>query len=165
MWKKFEKYDFKNYYSYRIHMVAWYEIALMWMPQKLTNMKNQRCPRWCLIAWWYQTINCTSIGQALCRRMVSLGHNELTHLSLVPHICVESGQHWFYSAYSVPNHQYLNQRCVIVRRTLKNKLQWNFNQNTKLFIHENASENIAAKWRPFCPGGRWVKHQPNLFIT
>ena len=25
------------------------------------------------------------------------------------------------------------------------KLQWNFNQNTKLFIHGNASENIVCK--------------------
>ena len=26
-----------------------------------------------------------------------------------------------------------------------NKLQWNFNQNIKLFIHENASENIICE--------------------
>ena len=25
-----------------------------------------------------------------------------------------------------------------------NKHQWNFNQNTKLFIHENATDNIAC---------------------
>ena len=25
----------------------------------------------------------------------------------------------------------------------RNKLQWKFNQNTKIFIHENASENIV----------------------
>ena len=37
---------------------------------------------------------------------------------------------------SVPSH-YLNQCCLIVNWTL----QWNSNQNTKLFIHENAFEN------------------------
>ena len=30
-----------------------------------------------------------------------------------------------------------------VNWTLRNKLQYNFNQNTKRFIHENASENIG----------------------
>ena len=29
--------------------------------------------------------------------------------------------------------------------TLRNKLQWNFNQNTKFFIPENASENIVCE--------------------
>ena len=28
---------------------------------------------------------------------------------------------------------------------LKNKLKWNFNQNTKIFIHENTSENIVCE--------------------
>ena len=38
---------------------------------------------------------------------------------------------------------YLNQCCVIVNWTLRNKLQWNFSQNTKIFIHGNASEHIV----------------------
>ena len=68
-----------------------------------------------------------------------------THFPLVPHICIsESGQHWIRQwlvAYSAPSH-YLNQCWVIVNWTLMNKLQQNFNQNTKHFIHKNASENI-----------------------
>ena len=72
----------------------------------------------------------------------------LTHLPLVPHICIsETGQHWFrwwLAAYSAPSH-YLNQYWIIVNWTLRNKLQWNFNKKTKLFIHENASENIICK--------------------
>ena len=44
----------------------------------------------------------------------------------------------------MPSH-YLNQCCDIVNWTLRNKLQWNFNQNTKLFIHANASENIICE--------------------
>ena len=62
--------------------------------------------------------------------------NRLTHLPLVLHICVSKlGQHWFVQwlvAYSAPSH-YLNQCWVIVNWTLRNKLQWNFNQNAKLF--------------------------------
>ena len=40
---------------------------------------------------------------------------------------------------------YLNQCWFIVNRTLGNKLQWNFNQNTKPFSHENAFENIFCE--------------------
>ena len=37
----------------------------------------------------------------------------------------------------MPSH-YLNQCWCIVNWNLRNKLKWNFNQNTILFIHENA---------------------------
>ena len=40
----------------------------------------------------------------------------------------------------------------IVNWTLGNKLQWNSNQNTKLFIHENAFENIVCEMAAFCLG-------------
>ena len=48
---------------------------------------------------------------------------------------------------------YLNQRSDIVNWTLRNKLQWNLNQNTKLFIHENASENIICEMLPILSRG------------
>ena len=38
-----------------------------------------------------------------------------------------------------------NQCWVIVNSTPRNKLQLNFNRNTKLFIHENASANIVCE--------------------
>ena len=80
----------------------------------------------------------------------------LTHLPIVPHICIsESGQHWFkfwLVTYRAPSH-YLNQCCAIVNMTLGNKLQWHFNLNTKLFIQENASKILSVKRRPFCAGG------------
>ena len=44
----------------------------------------------------------------------------------------------------MPSH-YPNQCQVIADLTPRNKLQWSFNQNTKLFIHENASENIVCE--------------------
>ena len=44
-------------------------------------------------------------------------------------------------AWLVPSH-YLNQCCNIVNWTLGNKPQWNFNQNTTLFIHENAIDQF-----------------------
>ena len=36
------------------------------------------------------------------------------------------------------------------------KFQWNFNQNKKLFIHENASENIVDEMVAMLCRGRWV---------
>ena len=50
-------------------------------------------------------------------------------------------------AYSAPSY-YLNQGWIIGNWTPRNKFQWNFNQNRKLFIHENASENIVCKKVP-----------------
>ena len=52
---------------------------------------------------------------------------------------------------------HINQCWANTNWTLTNKIQWNFNQNTERFIHENASENTSVKWRSCCPGGRWVK--------
>ena len=40
----------------------------------------------------------------------------------------------------------------MVNWTLRNKLQWNFNQNSYIFIQENALETSSAKRRPFCLG-------------
>ena len=45
----------------------------------------------------------------------------------------------------------------MVNWTLRNKLQWNFNENTKLFIQENASENIICEKVVILSKGRWVK--------
>ena len=86
--------------------------------------------------------------------------SSLTHLTLVPHICVnESGQHWFrlwLCTYSVTSH-YLNQCWVIANWTLGDKLQWNFNPNTKCFIPENASGNIVCEMVTILSRGRWIK--------
>ena len=44
-----------------------------------------------------------------------------------------------------------------VKWTLRNKLQWNFNQNTKFFIHGNVSENTVCDMAAILSGGRWVE--------
>ena len=56
----------------------------------------------------------------------------------------------------MPSH-YLNQCWVIVNLTLTNKRQWYFNQNTKLFIHENASENIVCEMAASLSREGWLK--------
>ena len=64
---------------------------------------------------------------------------------LVPYVCI--------TAYSAPSH-YLNQWRVIVNWTPRNTLHWNFNQNIKLFIKENAPENIVREMAAILSRGR-----------
>ena len=54
-------------------------------------------------------------------------------------------------AWSVPSHS-LKQCWHIVNWTTGNKCQWNFNQNTIVFIQENALKNVICKKKcqPFC---------------
>ena len=52
-----------------------------------------------------------------------------------------------------PSH-YLNQCWLIVNRTLRNKLQWNSNQNTKFFIH--AFENVVCEMAAILSRGIWI---------
>ena len=84
----------------------------------------------------------------------------LTHLLLVPHICVnESDKNWFgwwLVVYSAPSH-YLNRCWDIVNWTLRHKLQWKCNQNTIVFTHENAFENIVCEMAAIFCRGRWAK--------
>ena len=54
-----------------------------------------------------------------------------------------------------PRH-YLKQCWMIVNWTLGNNLQWNLNQNTIFFIHENTFENVVREMVAIFPG-RWVK--------
>ena len=42
---------------------------------------------------------------------------------------------------------------ILLKGPLGKKLQWNFNRNSNIFIHENALENVVCeKRRPFCLG-------------
>ena len=79
----------------------------------------------------------------------------LTHLPLVPHICIsESGWHWFRKClvvYSAPSH-YLKQCWNIVDWTLRNKLQWYFNWNSYIFIEKNAFECVNSEMAAISSG-------------
>ena len=77
----------------------------------------------------------------------------------MPHKCViKLGQHWFRSGlvtWSAPSH-YLSQYWLIVNCAFRNILQWNSNQNTKFFIHKNASKNIVCEIAAILSRGKWV---------
>ena len=75
------------------------------------------------------------------------------------HICVsnQTNHHWFrwwLAAWPAPSHN-LNQCWNIVNLTHRNKLQWNLNWNSYIFIQENAFKNVIWKMaailsRPQC---------------
>ena len=77
----------------------------------------------------------------------------------MPHKFVSgSSQYWFrwwLVAHLAPSH-YLNLCWGIVNWTLRNKLQWNFDQNTKFIIHENASENVVCEMAAILFKESWV---------
>ena len=54
---------------------------------------------------------------------------------------------------ATPSH-YLNKCWVISNLTLTNKLPWNFSQNTKLFVHENAP--VKQLWRVWANGSHRI---------
>ena len=45
---------------------------------------------------------------------------------------------------------------TLFNEILRNKLKWNFNENTKFFIHENAPEIIVYEMAAILSRGRWV---------
>ena len=59
----------------------------------------------------------------------------------------QTNHHWFRKwlvAWPPPSH-YLNQCWDIVNWTLRNKLQWNLNQNPYIFIQENVIESVDCE--------------------
>ena len=73
---------------------------------------------------------------------------DLTDWGWVTHICITNlGHRWFRKwlvAFSVPS-RYLNQSCIIVNWTLRNKPQSNCTRNSNIFIEENAFKNLIWK--------------------
>ena len=71
-----------------------------------------------------------------------------------------SSNHWsrkWLVAWSAPSH-YLNQCWDIVNWILRNKLQWNINRNSNIFIQENESECVFCKIAFTLPRPQCVKH-------
>ena len=105
---------------------------------------------------------CNKLFGSVCWHTgIDLTFMALTHLPPVLHICVSN---WVSIGSDVPSH-YLKRCWFIVKWTLGNKPQWNFNHNTKLFIQENASENIVCEMAAILSRGRGVKTGLLLFTS
>ena len=62
--------------------------------------------------------------------------------------------------------RYLNHCWNIVNLNLGNKLQWNFNPNSNIFIQENAFENVVCEMASICLGLNVLNStHSNLWIT
>ena len=60
-------------------------------------------------------------------------------------------------AYRLFDSHYLSQSWIIINRIVRNKLQWNFVQNTKSPFTIMHLKLLSVKWRPFCPGENELK--------
>ena len=92
-------------------------------------------------------------------QLFCLSFNMFAHWGWVTHICASNlCQHWFRKwlvTRLVPSH-YLNQCRNIVSWTPRNKLQWNSNRNSYIFIQENPFENVVWKMAAISSQPRWV---------
>ena len=77
------------------------------------------------------------------------GQDELTHWGRVTHICVND-------LTSIGSDTNQNQCWIIVNKTLRNKLQWNFNRNSNIFIQENVYESVVCKKAAILSRPQWV---------
>ena len=84
--------------------------------------------------------------------------NDIKILLLSKQQCCQYAWKFKYHLQIVNPSHYLNQCWDIVNWTLRIKLRWNFNQNTKLFIHKHASEHkhIVFEMAVILSRRRWV---------
>ena len=60
---------------------------------------------------------------------------------------------------------YLKQYWIIVNWALGNKLQWNFNRNSKFFVQENSLEHVVCEMASILSRPQWVKtRRGRIFI-
>ena len=92
----------------------------------------------------------------------------LIHWGQVTHICIGNlttiGSENGLSPGRRQSH-YLNHCWKIVNCTLRNKLQWNFNQNSNVFIHENALQNLICEMASTLPQPQCVNQWSSVAFT
>ena len=105
----------------------------LWLPiKKIFDARTFPC------CWCFDDIhNSFDFTDKLLNNAVN-EHAPLTHWGRVTHICLGK------LTWTAPSH-YLNQCWNIVYWTLRNKLQWNFNRNSNIFIVENTFENVVCE--------------------
>ena len=91
----------------------------------------------------------------------------LTHWGRATHICVNKltiiGSDNGLSLCSVPSH-YLNQCCNIINSTHGNKLQWNLNGKSYIFIKENAFQIAVCEMAAILSRSLCIK-SPSILLT
>ena len=109
--------------------------VMAWYHQVTSHYLNQCWPRFMSP---YDITRPQWVNYSLWQAEWSLSHNELTHWGRVMHICIGK-------ITITGSDNYLNQCLSIVNWTLGNKLQWNVNRNSNIFVQENAFENVVCE--------------------
>ena len=60
---------------------------------------------------------------------------------------------------------YLNQCWHVVNGFIRNKLQWNLDENSNIFIQENVSENVVCNMSAILSQSQGVKHPLSLWTN
>ena len=135
----------------------------------------------CILCNWCQ-IYCSKIPGTLIRRLSWFSYGEIRKMhwtsftvhnpTLLTHLPSSAAYLYIYASVNwasigsdnglSPNH-YPNQCSLIVNWAFSNKLQWNSNRNSSIFIQENSFENVVFERAAILSRGRWVK-DPSLPI-
>ena len=122
---------------------------MRWMDNQSTPGQQCSWYEWLIWYWcqqvhlsthhWYSSKLSTFEGISLALLNITIG---LVSMQLYRFI-----HHWFrwWPATGLVPSRYLKQCWNIINWTLRNKLQWNFNRNSNIFIKENAFENGDCK--------------------
>ena len=144
-----------HYLSDSYHTVITIYFQTLLIPQILSVLQYPLD----FVVWYLRLYKIIKFPYFVSDVMVRPAVFQLTHLPLVPQICVsESGQHWFkycLVAYSAPSH-YLNPCWVIFNWTLGKKFQLNLNQNTKLSFMK-MHLNVVSEMGAILSRESWVK--------
>ena len=133
-----------NYESSQVAILHMQREYLTWLNDEKPDMVSKYLYKFSIMSLH------TLVKHVWSRFMVLVGvlFTILTHLPLVPHKGVgELGKQWFRQwlvACSVPAH-HLNQCWNSGNWTLGNKLQWNLNLNSYIFIQENVFEKVVCE--------------------
>ena len=127
-----------------------------------------RDPSRYVLSQWETLLQCNNVSHWLGMSgepRQSSCHDALTHWGRVMHICVgnltiigsDNGLRL-----PTPSH-YQNQCWIIVNWTLRNKLQWNLNRNSNIFIQENAFESVVCETAAILSRPQCVNYSMNCF--
>ena len=108
------------------------------------------------VAGWYnETGECMFIPRALLKtgwlhlKSIKKHHEVLSqHCNGTANLLLSQVRHDFSHIDIKPSSCFYN--------TFRNKLQWNFNRNTKLLVHKNAAENIVWEMGAILSRWRWA---------
>ena len=115
-----------------------------------------------LLGYFCQEQSSVSFSKVSSYRVQSHAASNSTHWGWVTHICVSK----FFSlgsdnGLSPGRRQAIIWTNAIINWTLRNKHQWNFNQNSYIFIQENAFEMVVWKMPAILSRPQCVKRHTN----